>query len=115
MRGRVRPSVCRSVGMCEMLFRRMAVYQLLRFRIKNIIFTIFVYSVALIFIPFKFDFRVTQNILFRFDLNLIPSTVHSIVPTGVGAAISLREGVTTSAVDIAKVQEELVKQGVRIH
>jgi len=34
---------------------------------------------------------------------------------GVGAAISLREGVTTSAVDIGKVQEELVKQGVRIH
>ena len=33
---------------------------------------------------------------------------------GVGAAVSLREGVTTSAVDIKKIQEELLKQGVRI-
>ncbi|CAF2035367.1 unnamed protein product [Rotaria magnacalcarata] len=34
---------------------------------------------------------------------------------GVAAAISLRQGVTTSQVDIELVQKELIRQGVRIH
>ena len=34
---------------------------------------------------------------------------------GVAAAVSLKEGVTTSDIDISLVQKELVRQGVRIH
>ncbi len=34
---------------------------------------------------------------------------------GVAAAVSVREGALTGGVDIAKVQEELRRQGVRIH
>ena len=34
---------------------------------------------------------------------------------GVAAAVSLRDGKLTGQVDIAKVQEELKRQGVRVH
>lgn len=34
---------------------------------------------------------------------------------GVAAAISIKDDQTTWDVDVSKVQEELVKQGVRIH
>merc|ERR1719290_729021 len=34
---------------------------------------------------------------------------------GVAAAVSIKEGASTLEVDVKKVQEELVKQGVRIH